>query len=322
MGPGLRIAGATSRVFYVICFGFYLASAICHPPSLQAASLQSGSAFLRMDAAARPGAMAGAYTAPAGDVDSLSYNPAGLAALGRRELMFTHAEWLAGTRYDYAAYAHPPPAGTIAAGLLRLDAGTLEGRDAQRQATGDFSAEDSAYTLAYGRSIGPSVGLGATVKFLNRRIASDNAVSYAMDFGAVGRLPGKPVWVGAAILNVGPGTKFLDQADPLPLTLAVGGACRLDPAWKATLDVKHEPNDQRTDVMLGGEYSPWEAFAVRAGYDAPLNRAGDSGPADLNNFRGGAGFQISNFRGDYTLSPFGDLGLTHRFTFTFLFGII
>ena len=34
----------------------------------------------------------------------------------------------------------------------------------------------------------------------------------------------------------------------------------------------------------------------------------------------GIGLQISRFRADYALVPFGDLGLTHQFTISILFG--
>jgi hypothetical protein len=40
----------------------------------------------------------------------------------------------------------------------------------------------------------------------------------------------------------------------------------------------------------------------------------------MDHFRGGLGVQISRYRFDYTIVPFGDLGLTQRFTLSVGFG--
>ncbi len=113
--------------------------------------------------------------------------------------------------------------------------------------------------------------------------------------------------------------RFLDQTDPLPLTLAVGAAYERSRTLKLAADLKHEPNDQRTTVVSGFEYSPLAAVSLRAGYQFPVASTGD--PLwDMNNVRGGLGLQISRFRVDYALAPFGELGLTHRFTLSMYFG--
>jgi hypothetical protein len=40
----------------------------------------------------------------------------------------------------------------------------------------------------------------------------------------------------------------------------------------------------------------------------------------MDHFRGGLGIAISRYRVDYTIAPFGDLGLTQRFTLSATFG--
>ena len=47
----------------------------------EAATLNSGAAFLKIGTGARPEAMGGAYTALADDVSALHYNPAGLSSV-------------------------------------------------------------------------------------------------------------------------------------------------------------------------------------------------------------------------------------------------
>ena len=55
-------------------------------------------------------------------------NPAGLAAMEKRELSLSHTEWLMSSSYDLASYGHPTSQGTFAGSFMRLTAGTLEGR--------------------------------------------------------------------------------------------------------------------------------------------------------------------------------------------------
>jgi hypothetical protein len=165
---------------------------------------------------------------------------------------------------------------------------------------------------------GTSIGAGANVKYLRSRIASDSASTFALDFGTVGQLPHLPVSLGASVLNIGSGLRFIDQADHLPLTLAVGAAYRPIDAFTLSADVKHEPYDQLSEVDTGGEYRIG-VFAFRAGYAAPIQGA-DTTLSAMDHFRGGLGLQISRFRADYTLAPFGDLGLTQRFTLSVNFG--
>lgn len=306
--------GKTSHQVSLLVACCLLIAAACCP--LTAAS--SSSSFLQLDPTSRPAALAGAYTAAAGDIDSLAYNPGGLSAMPGKQAVFTHAEWLVDTSYDYLAYGHPTRFGTFGISALRLGYGDIERRDASRMATGTFEATDSAYSLGYAHTVGAGIGVGGSIKFLHQKIDTESASSYAMDFGAVGRLPGRPLWLGASVLNVGPETRFIDQSDPLPLTFAVGGLYRIR-SFKISADLRHEPNDDNTSALAGIEYSPIHIVSLRAGYRLPFASANDESAFDLENVRGGIGLQVSRFRLDYALAAFGDLGLTHRFTVSLRF---
>jgi hypothetical protein len=289
-------------------------------PSILTASVQAGSSYLTLDPAARPAAMAGSYTAMRGDIDALTANPGGLADLDRKQAAFTHAEWFVGTRFDHLAFGAPSPAGTFAISAIRLGYGDLEGRDAAQQPTGTFNASDSAYSLGYAHTALGGIGWGSALKVLQRKIDTQSSSSYAADFGAVKQLPARPFSVGVSVLNVGPGTRFIDQTDPLPLTLAMGGAYQPSGHLRTELDIKHQPHDALTTAGLGFEYLPLTLLALRAGYTVPMAGTTSGGTWDINNVRGGVGILVSKFRFDYALAPFGDLGLTHRFTLETDFG--
>ncbi len=300
---------------------FVVINSLLFNSPFEAFAAESGSAFLQIDPAAKPAAMGGAFTATTGDIDALAYNPAGIAGINRWEASFTHAEWLVDTRYDYLGYGHTTRLGTFGLSAIRMSYGDLEGRSVSRQQTANFSAYDSAYTLAYANTIGDYASLGGAVKILERKIDSDRASSYAMDFGAVRRLTGTPAQVGASVLNIGPGTRFIDQTDPLPLTLTVGTLYRGSARWQANIDLRHLPHDKVTTALGGFEFKPVSILALRAGYQVPFKSTGHEEAWDIDNIRGGIGLQITRLYLDYALAPMGDLGLTHRFTVSFRFGL-
>lgn len=286
----------------------------------EAASVNSGAAFLGLDAGARPAAMAGAYTSAAGSLDSMGYNPGGLAALDRKELLVTHAEWLVGTQYDVIGYGQRVGHGVVALGATRLNLGTLDGRNSQGAPTGDFKAHDDVYSLSYSGNVGGAVGAGVTAKYVGSTIGQDSASTYAFDVGAVSRLQAARLWVGAAALNIGPGIKFLDQTDSLPLTLALGAAAQPQSRWTIACDLKNQPHDHYTTLALGSEFRPLQMVSLRAGYSYPLQAYPDQDKYSLSNVKTGAGFWFANWRLDYAIAPFDNLGLTHRITVVVNFG--
>jgi hypothetical protein len=275
----------------------------------------TGAAFLKIDTGARPAAMGGAYTAIADDINALYYNPGGLALITKRELGATHAEWVLGSKFDFVGFGQPTSVGTFGVGLTRLATGRQEARSASGQPEGGIEAADTAYTLGYGRSLGDILPTGRTdfgvnAKRLESSIGSDKASTFAFDLGVVHKLGGRPLSLGFSVLNIGRGMRFLDQTDPLPLTISAGGAYRLVGAFNLALDVRHEPNARTTDVGIGTEYAILTGFMLRAGY-ASLAPQG-AGGSPLSGLGGGFGLRMGNYRADYTFTPFGALGNAQR----------
>jgi hypothetical protein len=274
-------------------------------------SAEETAAFLRILPGARPMAMGQAFTAVAEDLNALDSNPAGLARLKGRQVLFSHADLFEGARYDFLGYAQPLASGSLGVSARRLSHGTLEGRDANRLPTGPFSAADTALSAAYSSSVlGGRALAGLQVKLIESRLANATARTAAVDGGLVKDLSvwGLPASVGAAFLNLGRGLRFDQTRNELPLILSAGAA--LKPAREAlfSADLRHRPHAGKSTVSFGAEYSMAPAVALRAGYEA----FSGIGSGALGGLGLGVGLHFGKATLDYAFSPAGDLGNTQR----------
>lgn len=281
------------------------------------ARADEGAAFLKLGVGARALGMGGAYTAVAEDVSAMGWNPAGLSGLAKKELGVTHAELALGSRFDFIGYAHPTSQGTLGAGLLRLDQGKLEGRDAAGKPTAGFGASDTALTVSCARKAGDVARVGANVRLIQSSLGSASAQTVALDLGALREFsavgPGRPR-LGVSIQNIGPGLRFLDKRDDLPLATVVGLGYRLPIGMILALDVRHRPNSRQTEVAVGTEYAILSGFALRGGYGSSRAAAGGTGVAALGGIAAGFGFKAGSYDLDYSITPMGELGQAQRFS--------
>ncbi len=267
--------------------------------------------FLNIGVGGRALGMGGAYTALADDANSIYWNPAGLSKLDKREFTASHAEMFEKTRLDFLAYAHPTPQGTFAAAMTYLSQGEIEGRDSLGRPTAGFDASDAAVSIGYARKLGIA-DLGATFKYLRSHIGSSEAQGVAVDLGAKRELGS--LSVGASLRNIGPGLKFSDQRNDLPLRLAMGVAYRFVGGHAVTAEAVNGPRGAGTDVSLGGEYQAVKNVFLRAGYTTQTAVAGGSGFDAARGMTLGLGFRNEKWSLDYAVLPSGELGRSHRFS--------
>ncbi len=289
-------------------------------PRLYAAQ-SSAAQFLNLGYGARALGMGEAYTAVADDISCLYYNPAGLASgPGARELSFSHAFHLQDTAVSQAGFMQRP----YAAAITYFSAGSMEGRDASANLTGDFTANDIAAQVSRGFKLG-FLDAGISAKVINQRIKTSGATSFAADMGLLYRFKGTPYSLGASLVNFGTKVKFEEESFPLPLKLKIGAASNFaSPRLLLALDAEF-PNDGPFALRAGAEFKGLDGIALRLGYrtttsgqrDAILGRGMGgtvSGVAGMYGFFAGAGFVYSGFSLDYALLPYGELGTAHRFS--------
>jgi hypothetical protein len=285
----------------------------------------TGAATLQRPIGARALAMAEAFTAVPGGLDSAAYNPAGLAAAKRPILESSYTHGIIEDSFGYLGYAHPLPFAVIDVGAEYYDAGSVHltlsnGTDAIVKAEQDYVGMlGAAIPLPFDLSV------GAIAKYYRFTLAqAATATGFAADLGAQWRSPVKGLTFGAAIQNAGPDVKFEQEGDKLPLTARAGAAFALDLNPNQTGPIKRE------DWMISQFLFTADAIQTRgspiaaaAGVEMAMpygekNRAALRGGYVLNDTAHSASFGVGLKQGhfliDYALGVTRALNNTHNFS--------
>lgn len=256
--------------------------------------------FLKIGAGARPIAMGGAYTALADDINAIYWNPAGIARIGGNgEATFNHAEWLADTQYDFAAFSMQA-GGLGSVGLHVISFRTPEDKVRtirSPEGTGQvWNYNSLAIGVTFARNLTDRFSIGMTGKFIREKLFNESAQGAAFDIGVLYQTPFDNLSLGAAITNFGTkmrldGRDIYFNEDPLPeagsvdqvpakyrtesfeipLNLRFGLAWRVaqteDFTILAAADGTH-PNDNTEYINSGVEVSLKNIVFLRGGYKA------------------------------------------------------
>jgi hypothetical protein len=296
----------------------------------------SGAEFLKLGADARGDAMGLAMTAAADDATSLYWNPAGLSQVEQAHLSATFSRMYEGVQYGFASFAaplkspitprrreyRPSGRGTVAAGLLYLNAGTLEERDNTGRLTGgSIAPQDVAVMAGWGATVTEDFDVGASMKYIQSHIQA-TAQTAAGDAGARwhAHVAEWPYIAAVSARNFGGTLRFHQQQDPLPSTVSLGQSLRPMKEVLLAFDLT-APRDHAVYPAFGieggipvGEDS---RVALRGGW------CGRTSSGDLDGTTGitlGFGLRTFGFGMDYAWLPFGVLGSSHRLTFDYRFG--
>ncbi|MBI5555619.1 MAG: PorV/PorQ family protein [Elusimicrobia bacterium] len=267
----------------------------------------SGAQFLKIGIGGRATAMGGVYTGVADDVSAIYWNPGGLGGLKSTEVIYTYNKWFQDITHQFAGGAVPVGnIGVFGLGVTMLGMNDLEKRTTDVEiAQGTFKAQDMSIAVSYGKAITASLMLGGALKMLSSKIDDESASGTAVDLGALMKTGVQGLNVGLAVTNIGGKYKFIDEGDPLPMTVKLGAGYKiLNEALTLAADVIY-PNDN--DVLFGGgvEYAlkfGGGAIALRSGYKTGVDTGGLSG------LGAGLGISYKMFAFDFAWTPYGDLG--------------
>ncbi|MCG3205853.1 MAG: hypothetical protein KCHDKBKB_02576 [Elusimicrobia bacterium] len=296
----------------------------------------SGADFLKIPIGAEPASLGQAYTAMANGIHALNWNPAGILRSPQHVqqpsmgLSLSHQDQFSENNLDHLGLIMPSKSRNNSWGLdlIRLTYAEQEARDLDRRKTGTISSSDLAFGLAYAKNLGPTQ-MGAQFKFIRQELAGNQANGFAVDLGFLSGSPVPRLSLGAAIKNLGPQMKFVQDSFNLPLTISVGGAYHLTGPLMLAMDVHHKPHQRQTVLAIGTQFSVSNMISLRAGFLSKVAEAVTNQQksetnrgsfANVNGFTGGLGFQFKQLSLDYAVTPFGELGQTQMLTLSSWFG--
>lgn len=286
----------------------------------------TGAVELKIPVGPRAIAMGQAFVAVADDANAVYWNPAGLNQLGGSEITLQYDVFIETVRYQYLALATKlgKDASLGISGKL-LNTGSENEIDALGNPTGNtFSESYMDIDLSGALRLNYYLDMGLTAKYISKSLAGASASSFAVDLGMLYRTPIPHLTAGFNIQNLGPGMKFDQVEDPLPLNFKIGLAYRMfDDNFTMAFDT-NIPTDNAVACSLGGEYWYKDTLVGRFGYQfqgaIDQNQVGIGGKAGLYL---GAGVKISvfgNYMGlDYAWTDVGFLGSNHHFALDFYF---
>lgn len=305
----------------------------------------SAAAFLEIGIGARAAALGNAYTALSNDPTALYWNPAGVAWATSMQIEIMQNNWIGKRNHQFAGLVIPLSGWNASLGL---SFNTLDFGEAQKVRTVDqpdgtgelYDARDIAFGLTYSMALTDRFAFGITGKYVQERIWSVTSSGFAVDMGILYKTELKGLTLGANLSNFGTelqlsGNRLSITFDPdknnhnfdrvgaaysmnsyaMPLLFRFGVAYELElesfGSMLVTADVMH-PSNATESISLGGEYSVFNLFFLRAGYENMFERDHVNGLT----LGGGVDYLMEQsnvgLRCDYSWSEWGLLGNAQR----------
>lgn len=281
----------------------------------------TGAQFLKIGPSARALGMAGSFGAVADDVYAIHFNPSGLVQLNKEEVSMTYLKYFEDVNYGYIGYAKPSEKDALGFALTYLVVSNIEGRATDTEVADRlFNAKDIALSLAYAKKEPfseslPNLNLGGNLRFISSEIDSNIAYTISADVGAY-YIPLDKLSLSVVLQNISFGIKYKNDTDMLPLNLKLAAAYKIKENFMLASDIDAYLIDTKFYVSIGTEFLPIKQLLLRLGYRYGYDTESLGSIVGLGV---GLGFRIWNFGLDYSFVPFGELGDTHRISFSIKF---
>jgi long-subunit fatty acid transport protein len=273
----------------------------------------SGLTALQIGSSGRATAMAEAATAVSHDASAPFWNPSGLAWLEKRQVHFTHNEWIQGINHEAVSFARPGRSLSWGLHAMLTSVNDIEQRNtATEEPLSTFSAHTIAVGFTLARKMTERLSVGVNLRYLYEKIYVESADGYAADLGIQYRTPISGLEVGATVQNFGTTTPLHQEKMNLPETMRLGAGYTL-PLGEGPLTVLLAVDyvnifDKNSYVNAGIEIRPLTMLAMRSGYASNHSN---------RDFSMGFGLLLKNLTLDYAYVPFKQgLGNTHQFSVT------
>ncbi|MDZ7722246.1 MAG: PorV/PorQ family protein [candidate division KSB1 bacterium] len=322
-------------IIIIFCFGLFSVHAQVGIKKVA----QSTMGFLKVGVSPKAAAMGNAYTAVCNDVESMFYNPAGLAEIPDAGLsaFLSQTQWIADINYLAGGLARNfGTLGTFGISFLSVDYGDIQGvelvslSDPQGyRLTGNLDIGAYALGLAYARRISTQFSMGGLVQYVGQNLGDsrldngtvENSVDKVIfNFGIKYQTDFKRFRFAMAIRNFSTDVKYEEISVQMPMVFMVGMGIDvlqvISPDYQGdpfliSVEFLH-PNNYTERVNIGSEYTLIGVLALRAGYEFNRDLAGFSAGFGIRPEIGGKLFELS-----YSYSDMQVFDAVNRLSFTF-----
>lgn len=259
---------------FIICFLFTTVATAQEGHGGQAG------AFLRMGVGARAMGMGNAFSALADDGSALYWNPAGLGFITNNQLLGMYSKLSMDRAFNFAGLVlGDQKQSSFSVGWINYGVSRIDGRDPYGEKTAEFSNNETALQISYGKGFGSFLAIGATAKFLSHNLSNYKASGHSYDFGLIVS-PIRQLRIGACVQDFSGQLKWNTASkhiDTIPLLMRGGLAVLLrNNSIKLAGDVYKIGNHEKLHFNFGGECWIINAIAMRTGVNDGKLTAGAS----------------------------------------------
>lgn len=284
--------------------------------------------FLNLDVDARSSAMAGSFTAVNNDVNTIFYNPAGLATIEGKKASVGFFKYLMDINSGNIAYSQKyKDIGYFGAGIRYMNYGSFEKYNENYENIGTFGANELALSLGYANRYKENFNYGANIKLIYSSIDEYNSMALALDLGAMYTNPESRFNAGISLLNLGYQIKkYQNTNEKLPIDLRIGISKALENlpltvniGFSNLLDEYDKFAERFKNVIVGGEFTLNDYVLLRVGYNNAERQNFKTGTSlGISGFSAGVGIKFNeNYKLDYSFNSLGKVGAAHRFNIGF-----
>jgi hypothetical protein len=264
-------------------------------------------------------ALGGAVVGDASGVEAIFWNPAGLGSLLKTEAMFSHTQYFADMKLNYAAIAtNLGGFGVLGFAAKVLSVGdVIVTTESAPEGTGEIAQPTfTVLGLTWAKQFTDRVMFGVSGNLVSEHVISESATGAAFDFGFQYLTGWRGVKLGMVMKNFGPGMTYSGPgaevsvlppgSDPsgqpriftsetapfeLPSYFSMGGSVDVlsSPAYKVTVLGALQNNNFQGNAIRGGvEWGYRDLLALRGSYYGSFQGTTDPNTAeDQSRFAGG-----------------------------------
>lgn len=283
---------------------------ILMPVNILAVNNNLGAAFLKTGVGARMAGMGGVGAALSDNINSIYWNPAGLAGMEKQTLSFGNDDLPGDVYHQYLSYGCPWKGRTIGMGVSLRDLNGGEIRKGKNDTPSEtVDASDLLLSFGYATHLSSMSSVGIVSKFIQEKLSSHDDHAFAVDMGWL--YNAQDLRFALILQNMGEQLKFIRQDTRLPLLLRTGIGYTSSEKLMLGLDADMLLYEDRAKLKIGIEKWVRDNLALRAGYQYDL------GNTPKGRYSLGIGLKQHDWQMDYAYAPYHDIGDAHHISITY-----